>query len=91
MMMMAMFMYCIGICSLILNRFHMMMILLSIEYMYMSMMILMLFYFCLLNVMNIFMFLISIVCEAALGLSLLVLLNYYYGNEMMTSLNLIKC
>nr|YP_011017312.1 NADH dehydrogenase subunit 4L [Amblyomma argentinae]WQF68975.1 NADH dehydrogenase subunit 4L [Amblyomma argentinae] len=91
MVMMSLILYSIGIFSLILNRFHLMMILLSIEFMYMSMMIMVLFYFCLLNILNIFVFLISIVCEAALGLSLLVLLNYFYGNEMVNSFSIIKC
>nr|YP_010535425.1 NADH dehydrogenase subunit 4L [Amblyomma tholloni]QLD97060.1 NADH dehydrogenase subunit 4L [Amblyomma tholloni]QLD97073.1 NADH dehydrogenase subunit 4L [Amblyomma tholloni]UYB78012.1 NADH dehydrogenase subunit 4L [Amblyomma tholloni] len=91
MMMMVLMLYIIGIVSLILNRFHLMMILMSIEFMYMSMTLLMLFYFSFFNIMNIFVFLTSIVCEAAMGLSLLVMFNFYYGNEMMNSLNLIKC
>nr|BCW91243.1 NADH dehydrogenase subunit 4L [Amblyomma sp.]BCW91256.1 NADH dehydrogenase subunit 4L [Amblyomma sp.]BCW91269.1 NADH dehydrogenase subunit 4L [Amblyomma sp.]BCW91282.1 NADH dehydrogenase subunit 4L [Amblyomma sp.]BCW91295.1 NADH dehydrogenase subunit 4L [Amblyomma sp.] len=91
MMMLTLLLYMIGVISLIFNRFHLMMILLSIEYMYMSMMIMLLFFFSLNNMMNIFIFLTSIVCEASLGLGLLVMFNYYYGNEMMNSFNLIKC
>nr|YP_010535373.1 NADH dehydrogenase subunit 4L [Amblyomma hebraeum]QLD96943.1 NADH dehydrogenase subunit 4L [Amblyomma hebraeum]QLD96956.1 NADH dehydrogenase subunit 4L [Amblyomma hebraeum]UYB77934.1 NADH dehydrogenase subunit 4L [Amblyomma hebraeum] len=91
MMMMVFLFYTMGVISLILNRFHLMMILLSIEFMYMSMMILMLLYFSYFNILNIFVFLTSIVCEAALGLSLLVMLNYFYGNEMINSFSLIKC
>uniref|UniRef100_UPI0030FE25C2 NADH dehydrogenase subunit 4L n=1 Tax=Amblyomma nitidum TaxID=1325864 RepID=UPI0030FE25C2 len=91
MMMMTLILYTLGVISLILNRFHLMMILMSIEYMYMSMMMLALVSFCLVNILNIFLFLTSIVCEASLGLSLLVMFNFYYGNEMMNSFNLIKC
>nr|QFQ33841.1 NADH dehydrogenase subunit 4L [Amblyomma geoemydae] len=91
MLMMTMVLYVIGVISFILNRFHLMMILMSIEFMYMSMMVMMLINFCLLNVLNIFLFLTSIVCEGAMGLSLLVLFNFYYGNEMMSSFDLIKC
>nr|QJD22107.1 NADH dehydrogenase subunit 4L [Amblyomma testudinarium]UNO54310.1 NADH dehydrogenase subunit 4L [Amblyomma sp.] len=91
MLMLVMLLYFVGVISLILNRFHLMMILLSMEFMYMSMMILLLFFFCLTNMMSIFVFLISIVCEASMGLSLLVMFNFFYGNEMINSLNLIKC
>uniref|UniRef100_UPI0030FE455A NADH dehydrogenase subunit 4L n=1 Tax=Amblyomma breviscutatum TaxID=3134081 RepID=UPI0030FE455A len=91
MMMMTLILYTIGVISLVLNRFHLMMILMSIEFMYMSMMILLLLNFCLLNVLNVFLFLTSVVCEAAMGLSLLVLFNFHYGNEMMNSFGLIKC
>nr|WQF69076.1 NADH dehydrogenase subunit 4L [Amblyomma nodosum] len=91
MMMITVMLYSIGVVSLIFNRYHLMLILLSIEFMYMSMMILIMFVFLVVNMMNIFVFLTSIVCEASLGLSLLVFLNFYYGNEMMNSFNLIKC
>nr|QLD96995.1 NADH dehydrogenase subunit 4L [Amblyomma marmoreum] len=90
-MMMVFILYLVGVISLIFNRFHLLMILMSIEFMYMSMILLILFFFSLLNLMNIFIFLVSLVCEAAMGLSLLVLFNYFYGNEMMNSFNLIKC
>nr|YP_011017351.1 NADH dehydrogenase subunit 4L [Amblyomma dubitatum]WQF69014.1 NADH dehydrogenase subunit 4L [Amblyomma dubitatum] len=91
MMMMTMMLYLIGVISLIFNRNHLMLILMSIEFMYMSMMILISFIFSVVNMMNIFVFLTTIVCEAALGLSLLVFFNFFYGNEMMNSFNLIKC
>nr|YP_011017390.1 NADH dehydrogenase subunit 4L [Amblyomma neumanni]WQF69053.1 NADH dehydrogenase subunit 4L [Amblyomma neumanni] len=91
MMMLSIFLYIIGIMSLIVNRYHLIMILMSIEYMYMSLVVSMMILFSLLNILNVFVFLVTIVCEAALGLSLLVLLNFYYGNELLSSLNLIKC
>nr|YP_009917415.1 NADH dehydrogenase subunit 4L [Amblyomma ovale]QLF99614.1 NADH dehydrogenase subunit 4L [Amblyomma ovale] len=91
MLMLSLTLYMIGLASLIFNRFHLIMILMSIEFMYMALIILMLMYFSFINLMNIFLFFITIVCEAALGLSLLVFFNYYYGNEMLNSLNLIKC
>uniref|UniRef100_UPI0030FECC13 NADH dehydrogenase subunit 4L n=1 Tax=Amblyomma postoculatum TaxID=3107720 RepID=UPI0030FECC13 len=91
MLMLSNFMYIMGVMSLFLNRFHLLMILMSIEFMYMSMVILILIMFSSLNFLNIFVFLVTIVCEAALGLSLLVLLNFFYGNEMLNSFSLIKC
>nr|YP_010329476.1 NADH dehydrogenase subunit 4L [Haemaphysalis colasbelcouri]UNO54011.1 NADH dehydrogenase subunit 4L [Haemaphysalis colasbelcouri] len=83
--------YLMGILSLILNRFHMMMLLMSIEFMYLSLMVMLFYNSFFLNIMNIFLFLVSIVCEAALGLSLLVMMSYFYGNEMVNSMNMIKC
>nr|YP_011017338.1 NADH dehydrogenase subunit 4L [Amblyomma naponense]WQF69001.1 NADH dehydrogenase subunit 4L [Amblyomma naponense] len=91
MLMTSMIIYFIGIFSLILNRYHLMMVLMSIEYMYMSLVMSLLIIFSITNSMNIFIFFVSIVCEAALGLSLLVLFNFYYGNEMLNSFSLIKC
>nr|YP_007475025.1 NADH dehydrogenase subunit 4L [Amblyomma cajennense]YP_009332020.1 NADH dehydrogenase subunit 4L [Amblyomma sculptum]AFU55274.1 NADH dehydrogenase subunit 4L [Amblyomma cajennense]APH07717.1 NADH dehydrogenase subunit 4L [Amblyomma sculptum]WEF75037.1 NADH dehydrogenase subunit 4L [Amblyomma sculptum] len=91
MVMISLFVYLMGILALLINRFHLIMVLMSIEFMYMSLTVLMMILFSLLNVLNIFLFLVSLVCEAALGLSLLVLLNFYYGNEMLNAMNLIKC
>nr|YP_010231349.1 NADH dehydrogenase subunit 4L [Dermacentor auratus]QSV37418.1 NADH dehydrogenase subunit 4L [Dermacentor auratus] len=84
-------MYLIGLLSFMINRHYMMMILLSIEFMYMSLLLLMCIYFSFFNILGIFVFLIVIVCEAALGMSLLVLMSFFYGNEMTKSMSLIKC
>nr|YP_010308873.1 NADH dehydrogenase subunit 4L [Rhipicephalus camicasi]UMB51144.1 NADH dehydrogenase subunit 4L [Rhipicephalus camicasi] len=83
--------YFMGILMLFINRYYLMMILLSIEFMYMSLLLMLCIYFCLFNLLGIFVFLISIVCEAGLALSLLVMMSFYYGNELMLSMNLIKC
>nr|YP_007475051.1 NADH dehydrogenase subunit 4L [Haemaphysalis inermis]AFU55300.1 NADH dehydrogenase subunit 4L [Haemaphysalis inermis]UXX50221.1 NADH dehydrogenase subunit 4L [Haemaphysalis inermis] len=83
--------YSLGILALILNRYHMMLLLMSIEFMYLSLMIMLFYNSFFLNIMNIFLFLVSIVCEAALGLSLLVSMSFFYGNDMINSMNLIKC
>nr|YP_010253927.1 NADH dehydrogenase subunit 4L [Rhipicephalus linnaei]AFR24939.1 NADH dehydrogenase subunit 4L [Rhipicephalus sanguineus]QTZ18356.1 NADH dehydrogenase subunit 4L [Rhipicephalus linnaei]QTZ18369.1 NADH dehydrogenase subunit 4L [Rhipicephalus linnaei]QTZ18382.1 NADH dehydrogenase subunit 4L [Rhipicephalus linnaei]UNO54427.1 NADH dehydrogenase subunit 4L [Rhipicephalus sanguineus] len=83
--------YFIGMLVLFTNRYYLMMILLSIEFMYMSLLLMLCVYFCLFNLLGIFVFLISIVCEAGLALSLLVMMSFYYGNELMLSMNLIKC
>nr|YP_010324895.1 NADH dehydrogenase subunit 4L [Haemaphysalis punctata]UNO53946.1 NADH dehydrogenase subunit 4L [Haemaphysalis punctata] len=88
---MTFFLYLIGIVSFILNRFHFMLLLMSIEFLYLSLMMLFFFNAYLSSILNIFVFLTSIVCEAAIGLSLLVVMSFYYGNELVNSLNLIKC
>nr|UNO53972.1 NADH dehydrogenase subunit 4L [Haemaphysalis concinna]UXX50234.1 NADH dehydrogenase subunit 4L [Haemaphysalis concinna] len=91
MMSMTFFIYFIGIFSFILNRFHLMLLLMSIEFMYLSLMVMFFYNSSVLSILNIFMFLTMIVCEAAIGLSLLVMISFYYGNEMTNSFNLIKC
>nr|UXG58628.1 NADH dehydrogenase subunit 4L [Dermacentor albipictus] len=91
MMISIMILYVIGFVSFFVNRFYMMMILLSIEYMYMSLLLMMCIYFSFFNVLTIYVFLVSIVCEAGLGMSLLVLMSYFFGNEMIKSMSLIKC
>nr|QLD97307.1 NADH dehydrogenase subunit 4L [Rhipicephalus maculatus] len=83
--------YLIGTFILFINRYYLMMILLSIEFIYMSLLLMLCIYFCMFNILGIFTFLISIVCEAGLGLSLLVMMSYFYGNELMKMTSLIKC
>lgn len=83
--------YFVGIFILLFNRNHLMLILLRIEFIYIILLFLLLTFFSLLNILRIFVFLIRIVCEAGLGLRLLVIIRFYYGNEFINSLNLIKC
>nr|WPS93635.1 NADH dehydrogenase subunit 4L [Rhipicephalus haemaphysaloides] len=83
--------YLMGMLAFFINRHYLMMILMSIEFIYMSLLLMLCIYFCMFNLLGIFTFLISIVCEAGLGLSLLVMMSFFYGNELMSSMNLIKC
>nr|YP_008999733.1 NADH dehydrogenase subunit 4L [Rhipicephalus australis]AGH19672.1 NADH dehydrogenase subunit 4L [Rhipicephalus australis] len=83
--------YFMGIFVFFINRYYLMMILLSIEFIYMSLLLMLCIYFCMFNILGVFTFLISIVCEAGLGLSMLVMMSFYYGNEMMKMMTLIKC
>ncbi|KAH7977155.1 hypothetical protein HPB51_029858 (mitochondrion) [Rhipicephalus microplus] len=83
--------YLMGIFIFFINRYYLMMILLSIEFIYMSLLLMLCIFFCMFNILGVFTFLISIVCEAGLGLSMLVMMSFYYGNEMMKMMTLIKC
>nr|YP_010185075.1 NADH dehydrogenase subunit 4L [Haemaphysalis montgomeryi]QVJ97812.1 NADH dehydrogenase subunit 4L [Haemaphysalis montgomeryi]WCD42531.1 NADH dehydrogenase subunit 4L [Haemaphysalis montgomeryi] len=91
MMSMTFFIYFVGVFSFILNRFHLMLLLMSIEFMYLSLMVIFFYNSMMMSIINIFMFLCAIVCEAALGLSILIVVSFFYGNEMTKSMNLIKC
>lgn len=62
-----------------------------IEFIYLSLIIIFFYNSSILNILNIFLFLTTIVCEAAIGLRLLVIMRFYYGNEIINSFNLIKC
>lgn len=83
--------YFIGILVLFTNRYYLMIILLRIEFIYISLLLMLCVYFCLFNLLGIFVFLIRIVCEAGLALRLLVIIRFYYGNELILRINLIKC
>lgn len=83
--------YSIGILIFFLNFSHLMIILLRIEFIYIILLLLLVLYLRILNILGIFIFLVRIVCEAGLGLRLLVIIRFYYGNEFTNSFNLIKC
>nr|YP_010535697.1 NADH dehydrogenase subunit 4L [Alectorobius rudis]UYB78622.1 NADH dehydrogenase subunit 4L [Alectorobius rudis]UYB78635.1 NADH dehydrogenase subunit 4L [Alectorobius rudis] len=81
-----------GLGSILLNRMHFLIMLLCLEYMYMGVLF------------NIFMnvgylksfflmvvVMFFIVCEAGLGLSILVNGIYFYGNDKVSSNVLLKC
>ncbi|KAG0444267.1 hypothetical protein HPB47_028518, partial (mitochondrion) [Ixodes persulcatus] len=82
----AIFMYLVGLMSFLKNRFYLMMMLLSFEFMYLSM-------FMLINCMILMdtylltlVYLTMIVAEAGLGLSLMVIMSFFYGNDQVSSM-----
>nr|UXX50324.1 NADH dehydrogenase subunit 4L [Ixodes pavlovskyi]BCL01338.1 NADH dehydrogenase subunit 4L [Ixodes pavlovskyi]BCW91767.1 NADH dehydrogenase subunit 4L [Ixodes pavlovskyi] len=87
----AIFMYLVGLMSFLKNRFYLMMMLLSFEFMYLSM-------FMLINCMILMdtylltlVYLTLIVAEASLGLSLMVIMSFFYGNDQVSSMFMLKC
>nr|UNO53750.1 NADH dehydrogenase subunit 4L [Ixodes persulcatus]UNO53763.1 NADH dehydrogenase subunit 4L [Ixodes persulcatus]UXX50337.1 NADH dehydrogenase subunit 4L [Ixodes persulcatus] len=87
----AIFMYLVGLMSFLKNRFYLMMMLLSFEFMYLSM-------FMLINCMILMdtylltlVYLTMIVAEAGLGLSLMVIMSFFYGNDQVSSMFMLKC
>nr|YP_010547201.1 NADH dehydrogenase subunit 4L [Leptocimbex linealis]UYK52114.1 NADH dehydrogenase subunit 4L [Leptocimbex linealis] len=81
----------IGILSFTLNRFHLLMILLSLEFIVMLLYYLMIIYLNLFGLELFFMmfFLIFTVCEGVLGLSILVLMVRFNGNDYFQVLSLL--
>nr|YP_054514.1 NADH dehydrogenase subunit 4L [Ixodes uriae]BAD27250.1 NADH dehydrogenase subunit 4L [Ixodes uriae] len=84
-------MYVIGMMVLLMNRNHIMIILLSFEYMYLGIFMSMIFLLVFFSLVKIILYLIVIVCEASLGLSMLVSMNFFYGNDKLASMVLLKC
>nr|YP_010350341.1 NADH dehydrogenase subunit 4L [Ixodes woyliei]UOK09770.1 NADH dehydrogenase subunit 4L [Ixodes woyliei] len=88
---MSFFIYFVGIMTLLVNRNHVMIILLSFEFMYLGVLMVMILSIIFMNFVKVILYLIMIVCEASLGLSMLVLMNYFYGNDKLLSMVLLKC
>nr|YP_009679974.1 NADH dehydrogenase subunit 4L [Serrognathus platymelus]QDH52469.1 NADH dehydrogenase subunit 4L [Serrognathus platymelus] len=88
---MSLLMYLMGLMSFCLNRKHLLLMLLSLEFVVVGLFLFLNFYLCLYNWEFYFLmvFLTMSVCEGALGLSLLVLLMRTYGNNYMISFSLL--
>nr|YP_011014767.1 NADH dehydrogenase subunit 4L [Ixodes crenulatus]WQB40578.1 NADH dehydrogenase subunit 4L [Ixodes crenulatus] len=85
------FMFIVGMMTFMKNRFHMMTVLLSFEFMYLSLFMMMIFMVLINSYLLLVVYLIMIVAEASLGLSLLVIMNFFYGNDQVMSMNMLKC
>nr|QLD97189.1 NADH dehydrogenase subunit 4L [Ixodes simplex]QLD97202.1 NADH dehydrogenase subunit 4L [Ixodes simplex] len=84
-------MYIVGLLTFLKNRFHMMTVLLSFEFMYLSLFLMMIFEVLINSYLLLVVYLIMIVAEASLGLSLLVIMNFFYGNDQVMCMNMLKC
>nr|YP_010446929.1 NADH dehydrogenase subunit 4L [Prosopocoilus laterotarsus]QNS37145.1 NADH dehydrogenase subunit 4L [Prosopocoilus laterotarsus maedaorum]UTM10036.1 NADH dehydrogenase subunit 4L [Prosopocoilus laterotarsus] len=85
------FMYLLGLLSFCLNRKHMLLMLLSLEFVVVSLFLGLYIYLSVYSWEFYFLmiYLTVSVCEGALGLSILVLLMRTYGNDYMESFNLL--
>nr|QHF17696.1 NADH dehydrogenase subunit 4L [Trichiosoma vitellina] len=85
------FIFIIGMLSLTINRFHLLMILLSLEFIILVLFYMMIIYLSLHGMELYFsmFFLMFSVCEGVLGLSILVLMIRFNGNDYFQILNLL--
>nr|YP_010043011.1 NADH dehydrogenase subunit 4L [Dineutus mellyi]QPC56771.1 NADH dehydrogenase subunit 4L [Dineutus mellyi] len=85
------FMFFVGIFVFSIKRKHLLLMLLSMEFIILSLYILMFFYLSMFNFEYYFsmFFLVFCVCESVLGLSLLVSLIRTHGNDFFFSMNLL--
>nr|YP_009480315.1 NADH dehydrogenase subunit 4L [Ornithodoros savignyi]AIZ58733.1 NADH dehydrogenase subunit 4L [Ornithodoros savignyi]AIZ58746.1 NADH dehydrogenase subunit 4L [Ornithodoros savignyi] len=78
--------------SMLMNRSHVLLMMLSLEMMYLGVMVEIVVvcgmgdFFLMLLV-----FMVMVVCEASLGLSILVLSVYFYGSDSFQVINLLGC
>nr|YP_009480276.1 NADH dehydrogenase subunit 4L [Navis striatus]AIZ58461.1 NADH dehydrogenase subunit 4L [Navis striatus]AIZ58474.1 NADH dehydrogenase subunit 4L [Navis striatus]AMX74128.1 NADH dehydrogenase subunit 4L [Navis striatus]QLD97033.1 NADH dehydrogenase subunit 4L [Navis striatus]QLD97046.1 NADH dehydrogenase subunit 4L [Navis striatus] len=92
MIVLGLFFFSFGLLSLLINHKHFLMLLLCFELMYLGIFILLLQMTVLLSFfLNLILYLIIIVCEASLGVSILVASVYYYGNDKLGVFSLLKC
>nr|YP_009536355.1 NADH dehydrogenase subunit 4L [Ornithodoros parkeri]AYN50633.1 NADH dehydrogenase subunit 4L [Ornithodoros parkeri]AYN59520.1 NADH dehydrogenase subunit 4L [Ornithodoros turicata] len=92
MFMVGMLIYFFGLMSIFLNWSHILILFLCLEFMYLGI----LYNVVLLggfkgDFLSMILFMILVVCEAGLGLSILVLGVYFYGNDKLNSVILMKC
>uniref|UniRef100_A0AB74RXN8 NADH-ubiquinone oxidoreductase chain 4L n=1 Tax=Echinolaelaps echidninus TaxID=2759148 RepID=A0AB74RXN8_9ACAR len=84
-------MFFIGLLSFIFNKKHILAMLLSMEIMVVGLFLIMLSCSFINSLIEFTMiFLIMIVCESCLGLSLLILIMNFYGNDLICSANLLN-
>nr|YP_010693850.1 NADH dehydrogenase subunit 4L [Tachina punctocincta]WCD42080.1 NADH dehydrogenase subunit 4L [Tachina punctocincta] len=85
--------FIMGVFTFVLNRKHLLSMLLSLEYIVLSLFLMLFIYLNMMNYENYFsmMFLIFSVCEGALGLSILVSMIRTHGNDYFQSFNILQC
>nr|WJZ53066.1 NADH dehydrogenase subunit 4L [Pollenia vera] len=85
--------FIMGVFTFVLNRKHLLSMLLSLEYIVLSLFLLLFIYLNMLNFEFFFsmMFLVFSVCEGALGLSILVSMIRTHGNDYFQSFNILQC
>nr|YP_010550086.1 NADH dehydrogenase subunit 4L [Ornithodoros phacochoerus]AIZ58643.1 NADH dehydrogenase subunit 4L [Ornithodoros phacochoerus]UYL27154.1 NADH dehydrogenase subunit 4L [Ornithodoros phacochoerus] len=88
----SMFMFLSGGFSLLMNRSHILLVMLSLEFMYLGVMI-NVFMVCGISkfFLLLIVFMIVVVCEAGMGLSVLVLSVYFYGSDSFRMMSLLSC
>nr|QNN85699.1 NADH dehydrogenase subunit 4L [Bengalia sp. DZ-2020] len=85
--------FIMGVFTFVMNRKHLLSMLLSLEYIVLSLFLMLFIYLNMLNYENFFsmMFLVFSVCEGALGLSILVSMIRTHGNDYFQSFNILQC
>nr|YP_010385083.1 NADH dehydrogenase subunit 4L [Lydina aenea]UPL65093.1 NADH dehydrogenase subunit 4L [Lydina aenea] len=83
--------YILGVFTFVLNRKHLLSMLLSLEYIVLSLFLLLFIYLSMMSFEGFFsmMFLVFSVCEGVLGLSILVSMIRTHGNDYFQSFNIL--
>nr|QZI85402.1 NADH dehydrogenase subunit 4L [Limnophyes minimus] len=85
--------FIMGVLTFVMNRKHLLSMLLSLEYIVLSLFLLLFIYLNMMNFENFFsmMFLTFSVCEGALGISLMVSMIRTHGNDYFNSFSILQC
>nr|QLY89963.1 NADH dehydrogenase subunit 4L [Sympycnus pulicarius] len=85
--------FIVGVMGFVLNRKHLLSMLLSLEYIVLSLFVMLLIYLMTMGYQEFFsmMFLTFSVCEGALGLSILVSMIRSHGNDYFQSFSVLQC
>lgn len=85
------FIYIVGIITFLKNRFHLITVLLRFEFIYLRLFFILLILILRNNYLLCIVYLIIIVVEARLGLRLLVIIRFFYGNDKVIAIYMLKC
>nr|QLD97085.1 NADH dehydrogenase subunit 4L [Secretargas transgariepinus]QLD97098.1 NADH dehydrogenase subunit 4L [Secretargas transgariepinus] len=92
MMMSGIIVFLFGLISFLINHKHFLMLLLCFEFMYLGIFMLVILSVGMIEgFLNLILYLVMVVCEASLGLSVLVMSVYFYGNDSLSSFYMLKC
>nr|YP_009536342.1 NADH dehydrogenase subunit 4L [Ornithodoros tholozani]AYN50607.1 NADH dehydrogenase subunit 4L [Ornithodoros tholozani] len=92
MMLFGLIVYFSGLMSLMFNQKHLLMVLMCLEFMYLGVLInVVMVMGCKDLFIDALMFMILVVCEAGLGLGVLVSSVYFYGSDSLNIMSLLKC
>nr|QHQ98556.1 NADH dehydrogenase subunit 4L [Parasitus wangdunqingi] len=80
-----------GLFSLVYNRKHMLVLLLSLELMMLGIFMMMMNYVMAAMIEMIVFYLVLVVCEASLGLGVLIMSVYFYGSDHLSSYSVLSC
>lgn len=85
------FMYLVGLLTFLKNRFYLIIILLRFEFIYLRIFILINCIVLIDSYLLTLVYLTLIVAEAGLGLRLIVIISFFYGNDQVSSIYILKC
>lgn len=85
------FMYLVGLLTFLKNRFYLIIILLRFEFIYLRIFMLINCIVLIDSYLLTLVYLTLIVAEAGLGLRLIVIISFFYGNDQVSSIFILKC
>nr|YP_011021628.1 NADH dehydrogenase subunit 4L [Paraschizogynium plumachela]WQM21759.1 NADH dehydrogenase subunit 4L [Paraschizogynium plumachela] len=85
-------MYMMGLFSLVSNRKYLLLLLISMEMMMLGLFLL--FVMCMMgmvNMMSVMIYMVYVVCEASMGLGIMVMMVNFFGSDYMSGFDFLVC